>query len=156
MRRLPLAIVSSVLTVTSLGCASSTLCLPERHVGEREVPSSSVSAVMSRSLMVTLTRGIGRFLKRSSTTPSKLICGPAATISVDDGEVVAVGDLHRRRLAVDLGRLEHELLGGGDGGGVEVGAAPLTTSTSPTWPSSPISIDSSTDAVMPASCLSWG
>jgi hypothetical protein len=36
------------------------------------------------------------------------------------------------------------------------GPAPFTTSTSPTWPSAPISIDSSTSAVIPASCLSFG
>ena len=69
--------------------------------------------------------GIGRFLKRSRTTPSKLICGPAFTISLLDHEVVAVGDLHRRRLVVDLGGLEHELLRGRDRRGVEVGAARL-------------------------------
>ena len=72
-------------------------------------------------MSVTVTRGSGFFLKRSRITPSKLICGPELDDLLDDREVVAVGDLDGRRLVVDLGGLEHELLGGRHRRGVEVG-----------------------------------
>ena len=53
----PVAIVSSVATVISLGCESSTLCVPGGTSMNAKWPSSSVCAVTpSRSLMLDRTR----------------------------------------------------------------------------------------------------
>ena len=81
VRRLPTTTSSSVTTVMSRGCDSSTLYLPAGTSVNPKRPSASVSALTpSSSRILTVTRRIGVFFSRSSTTPSKLICGPAFTI----------------------------------------------------------------------------
>ena len=81
MRRLPVTISSSVTTVMRRGCDSSTLYLPGGTSVKANFPSASVSpATPSSSTIFTFTRRIGVFFSRSSTTPSKLIWGPAFTI----------------------------------------------------------------------------
>src|SRR5437762_5621367 len=157
VRRLPLAMISSVTTVTKRGCDSSTLCGPSGTSMKANLPSSLVVPEMPpRSRSLTVTPGSGFFLKRSRMTPSKLICGAAFTISsLMTKSYLYVIFTGAGWLSISAGSNTNCFT-------AVIAAASksappdVTTSTSPTLPSASISIERVTEAVTPASCLSFG
>ena len=131
--------VSSVATVTSVRRRQLHLVRAERHVDELEVAvvvGARVDAAIVERDGDAGHRLLGEALEHA---PFEVHLRPELHHLRLDGEVVAIVDLHRRRLAVDLGRLEHELLRGGDGGGVEVGRRPICTT--PTLPDLAVGAD---------------
>src|SRR5204862_509590 len=74
VRRLPLPMISSVTTVTNLGCDSPTLCGPSGTSMKAKRPSSLVVPEMPpRSSSFTVTFAIGRWLNCSRMARADLI-----------------------------------------------------------------------------------